>query len=268
MQARHPAFISRFCLKAGEIDDLHPHIQRILAPNPGPMTFTGTLTYLVGHKNPVLIDPGPMMESHLQAILTALDGRALAGILLTHHHGDHDGLTHQLRAATGARLLEAKPGCIWQEGEVSLQAIASPGHSADHYCYWLADEKILFSGDHVMNWSTSMVEDMGAYMQSLEQVMALKPQLLLPGHGPERRRPGAYLRALKTHRLMRERAILVQYQKGHHDAELITRNLYPDLSPGVFSGALATTRAHLIHLAQQGKIALESPIPTLRKIEP
>ena len=259
-QARPPVFETQFALKPGVADNLIPGLCRILAPNPGAMTFTGTLTYLIGEKAPIIVDPGPDEPRHLEAIIKTLAGRPVSGILLTHSHRDHDGLTETLIKHTGAPIWQAKAGQIWQHEAWQIEAIATPGHAADHYCYWLAQSKILLSGDHVMTWSTSMVEDMAAYMQSLDVVMALKPAMLLPGHGPEKRQAGTYLRALKTHRRLREAAILKQYQAGIHSPEAITRALYAGLSPQVFSSAIATTKAHLLHLAQQGKIALETPI--------
>lgn len=264
-QAQAPAFASAFPLKPGRAESLLPGIARILAPNPGPMTFTGTVTYLVGEKAPAIIDPGPDSDAHLQAILKALSGRPLSAILTTHSHRDHDGLTAKLAAATGAPVLPRREGRIWAEGEMRLCAIATPGHAADHHCLELEGAGVLFSGDHVMTWATSMVEDMAAYMESLARVIALKPALLLPGHGREKRRPGAYLRALLTHRRLREAAVLAQFRAGAESPEAITAAIYPNLDARLIPGATATTRAHLAHLARQGKIALKTPIPNAKE---
>lgn len=264
-QAQAPAFAAAFPLKPGRAEGVLPGVARILAPNPGPMTFTGTVTYLVGEKAPALIDPGPADESHLQAILQALSGRALSAILVTHSHRDHDGLTAKLAAATGAPVIRPREGRVWQEGDLRLSAIPTPGHAADHHCLELEGRGVLFSGDHVMTWATSMVEDMGAYMESLARVIALKPGLLLPGHGREKKRPGAYLRALLTHRRLREAAVLTQFRAGATTPEAITAAIYPHLDARLIPGATATTRAHLAHLARQGKLALETPIPNAKE---
>jgi glyoxylase-like metal-dependent hydrolase (beta-lactamase superfamily II) len=191
---------------------LSPRITRVLAPNPSPFTFRGTGVYLVGDtKSVTVIDPGPNDPAHLDALLVAIGGRTVSHILITHTHRDHSPAAAPLKAATGAKTygygphgryddhveeggdcdfvpdVTVRDGDIMESGGNRFQCVFTPGHTSNHMCYALDDEKALFTGDHVMGWSTTVVAppdgDMGAYMRSLEKLIARRDKILYPTHG-------------------------------------------------------------------------------------
>jgi glyoxylase-like metal-dependent hydrolase (beta-lactamase superfamily II) len=258
------SFHRHFELTPGLADALSPLVTRVLAPNPSAMTFTGTVSYLVGRARPFVIDPGPANDAHLAALLAALDGRALAGILVTHSHVDHDGLTQRLAAATGAPVKRfgagLEDGQILEGDDFQLAALHTPGHADDHMCFHLQPGNVLFSGDHVMSWSTSTVSRMGAFMASLSRIMALDPALLLPAHGPEKLQPQRFLSALLTHRRMREASILAAVQAGASSLAAVTLASYPGLDFKLERAAQASTRAHLEQLAERGQITISGAL--------
>lgn len=264
MQASGPAFFRAFALAPGRADPFHPAITRVLAPNPGPMTFTGSLTYLAGTSRPFLIDPGPDEPAHLEALLGHIGSRPLAGILITHSHRDHDGLTEKLSRATHAPVHRfgagLKDGDVFETPGLSLTAHHMPGHADDHVCFLMQPGDVLFSGDHVMTWNTSIITDMAAYLASMERAIALSPALLCPGHGPEKSQPQLFLRGLVTHRRMREAAVLAAVQAGRQGVPAITEAAYPGLPEGLKAAAQLSVRAHLEHLISQGRIALEGAL--------
>ena len=274
MQASAPAFDRDFPLMPGEVDRVSDRVTRVLAPNPSAYTFTGTVSYIVGSQDVTVIDPGPADEAHLDALMTALDGRRVAHILITQSHLDHYPLATRLKELTSAPVCgfgadaHFTPDRNLTDGEIlsgpdyTLTALHTPGHMWNHLCFRLMEENALFSGDHVMTWSTSIIAppegDMAQFMASLRKVMALKPAVLYPGHGPQKPAPQGFLRALLTHRRMREAAILGQVQGGLSELEAITRAVYPALAPELFPGACLSAKAHLEHLAAKGQIALKT----------
>lgn len=277
-------------------------ISRIVAPNPSPMTGQGTNSYLVGkHKGLALIDPGPGIAAHLDAILSALGtARHISHILVTHPHSDHSSLAPALAAATGAQVLAFGPAGSGRPAR--MQALAAqgdlgggegtdtrfdpdmrltdgdvvrgdgwqikvhhcPGHMAEHLCFAYGDQ--LFSGDHVMGWSTSLVSppdgDMGAYMASLAALQKQDWARFLPGHGPVIADPETRLDELVVHRLAREAAILSAVAEGARTLAAITRRVYADIPPGLRPAAARNAFAHLIDLADKGRVtAIPSVTP-------
>ncbi len=240
-------------------------IRRIVAANPGPMTYHGTNTYLVEEAGGiVVIDPGPDDPVHLAAILGAADGR-IARILLTHAHADHIGNLAPLRTATGApvwaRAPEATPDEVPADGDRigGLGVVHTPGHAPDHICF-ATSGAILFTGDHVMGWSTSVVPppprgDMVAYLASLERLLSRDDRLYLPGHGPAIETPQAYVASLIARRVDREAAILRTLERGPASAAGISARLYPTLPAALRGAAEANVRAHLAKLAQERRVA-------------
>lgn len=276
-------------VRPGEIAQLSPLVRRLIANNGGPFTFTGTCTYLVGRDELVVIDPGPSDASHHQALLAAIGQRRVSAILVTHSHRDHSPGAAALRVATGAPVLgplpiTATPGGVPLERSVldaahdkgytpdtvlhdgdsiggeglSLIAVETPGHAAHHLCYALLIENALFSGDHVMGWSTTVIAppdgSMGPYLASLEKLLGRAETIFYPGHGGPVANPQRFLRALLHHRRQRASAILARLRAGDADAPAIVAEIYDGLSPGLRGAAALSVLAHLELLVQQGKV--------------
>ncbi len=234
-----------------------PGIRRIVAGNPGPMTYHGTNTYLIDTDDGVFVlDPGPDDAGHLSAILAA-SGR-VAGILLSHGHSDHVGALPALAAATGAPVFSASGafGTAVGDGDPvgEWTALATPGHAPDHLCFARGDT--VFSADHVMSFSSSVVAppegDMAAYMAGLRRMLARDDRLLLPGHGPPITEPRALVSALLEHRLAREAAIVALLQGGRQTPAAIVAALYFALDPRLRAAAEASVLAHLLKLRAEG----------------
>lgn len=253
-----------------------PGVRRVVAPNPGPMTYHGTNTYLLDRpEGTVVLDPGPDSTAHVRAVLDAAGGR-VGAIVLSHTHPDHLGATAALRAATGAPLYAwhrpDEPGLAvdvpLRDGDraAGLVALHTPGHAADHVCFAADDGTgIFFGADHVMTWSTSVVRDMAAYFASLRRVLARDDRLLLPGHGPPMPEPRAHVQRLLEHRQAREDAILARLRRGAASGpaqettetalttQALTQALYPDVDARLMRAAERNVLAHLDKLAAEGK---------------
>jgi glyoxylase-like metal-dependent hydrolase (beta-lactamase superfamily II) len=235
-----------------------PGISRIVAANPGPMTYWGTNTYLLdGPDGTWVLDPGPADPAHVAAILAATP--RVARIVITHHHADHVGALPMLIAATGAPVygpalppldLEHKVA----DGELcgAWLAVHTPGHAADHLCWEQND--ILFSGDQVMSWNTSVVVDMAAYIASLRRLLERPATLYLPGHGPPLADPHRLVRHLLGHRLQREAAIVRALDDGPQTIDQLVARLYPELDPKLRGAAARSVTAHLQKLAQESRV--------------
>jgi glyoxylase-like metal-dependent hydrolase (beta-lactamase superfamily II) len=280
-------YVREFDFAYGRADQVSPLIRRVVAENPGPFTFTGTGTYIVGHGEVAVIDPGPDLPAHLEAILAATAGERITHILITHHHSDHSPLAAPLKAATGAVVygcpLAAPPveetGAVRMEadhdagfapdvnvcagGEIAgpgwtLEAIPTPGHTSNHITYALKEENAAFTGDHVMGWSTTVIAppdgDMTDYMESLERIRARGFASLWPTHGPPVREPAPFLAAYVAHRRQREAQILSALAHGPaRIADLVPR-LYADVDPRLHPAAARSMLAHMIDLSRRGLI--------------
>lgn len=266
---------------SGVVQTLAPGLRRLVAPNPSPFTYTGTCSYIVGDGEVAILDPGPEDEAHLQRLLAATKGERVAYVVITHTHRDHSPLAAQLAAATGAEIVGARPhvprpgapqgldashdlayaparvlgdGESIAFGDHRLTALATPGHASNHLCFVWGDA--LFSGDHVMAWSTSIVAPpdgvMADYMASLERLRDRNETVYWPGHGGPVRDPKRYVRGLITHRRQRETAILARLQEGPATiAEIVERN-YVGLAPGLKGAAALSTLAHMEDLLARG----------------
>ena len=274
----------------GRPDQVSPLIRRVVANNPGPFTFRGTGTYIVGSDEVAVIDPGPADPAHLEALLAALGGERVHAILTTHDHSDHAPLAAELARHTGAPVIGARPtparlsskteteegsDCgyrpdrVLQDGELvsgpgwTLKTMATPGHTGNHLCYALAEENALFSGDHVMGWSTTVIAppdgDMGDYYASLRKVMARGYATLWPTHGPPITDPAPFLDAYLAHRLKRESQILELLARGPANIPQMVSRLYAGIDPRLHRAAGASVLAHLTHLIQAGRVASEGP---------
>ena len=273
----------------GRADVVSPLIQRVIANNPGPFTFTGTGTYIVGRPDPgagvAVIDPGPLDDAHLAALLAAVAGRRVSHVLVTHTHRDHAPLARPFARAVGAPILAARPPArtihasaaldeeddetfapdvILIGGEViegdgwTIEALATPGHASNHLAFVLREENALFSGDHVMGWSTTVVAppdgDMAAYMDSLDRVIARGFSTLWPTHGAPVTEPGPFLAAYKAHRLAREAQILERLAAGDGRISEIVPNLYAAVDSRLWPAASLSVWAHLIALEGAGRV--------------
>ena len=273
----------------GVPDAMGNRVARLVAPNAGPLTFKGTNTYLVGECSLAVIDPGPDIEAHRDAILGAAAGRPITHIIATHAHRDHvDGIP-ALKAATGARTYAYRRSAIPQGGAGdaeaeyvghhfvadvhlqhgdtvagegwSLSALHTPGHAPDHLCLALDGTGIVFSGDHVMAWNTSVIGPpegrMSDYLRSLELLLGRDAARFLPGHGGAIDEPRRTVKAYLLHRKWREQAILEAVRNGTNTIRTLLPVIYRDLDKAVTGAAMLSLRAHIEHLAERGLIACD-----------
>ncbi|AXA41637.1 MBL fold metallo-hydrolase [Rhizobium leguminosarum] len=289
-----PAFDLAFEPAYGQAVPVVAGVERVTVNNPGPFTFFGTNSYIVGSSSVAVIDPGPEDEAHFQALMAALAGRAVTHIFVSHTHRDHSPLARRLQAATGAVTVGQgphRPARPLREGEINpfaessdlsfvpditigdgeslsgdgwaLTGVLTPGHTANHAAFALAGRDILFSGDHVMAWSTSIVAppdgSMADYMESLERLMERQDRLLLPGHGGPVTEPSTFLKALKAHRLRREQAVLARVQAGDTEIAEMVKVIYRDTDPKLHGAAALSVLAHIENLMERGEIAADGP---------
>jgi glyoxylase-like metal-dependent hydrolase (beta-lactamase superfamily II) len=283
-------YVRQFDFEYGRADQVSPRIRRVIADNPGPFTFTGTGTYIVGKGRVAVIDPGPADQRHLDALLRALGGETVEVILTTHDHADHAPLAARLKAETGAPVVGCRPSArvedhgprsdehtdegyapdrVLADGDIlsgpgwTLTAMATPGHTSNHICYALTEENALFCGDHVMGWSTTVVSppdgDMGDYYRSLERVRAGRFATLWPTHGPPVTEVPPFLDAYMTHRRDREAQILKEIAAGHTRIAQMVPVIYAAVSPALHPAAARSVLAHLIELVRIGKVTTEGP---------
>jgi glyoxylase-like metal-dependent hydrolase (beta-lactamase superfamily II) len=276
-------FLKDDTLPPGDVQHIAPGVRRVLCGNPGPFTFRGTNTYILGEGLSVaVIDPGPEDPVHLRAILAATHGERITHIIVSHTHRDHSPGVAALRAATGATSFGFGPHLtppdqggeggdhsfspdvtVPDGGQVggldwSLRAIHTPGHCANHLCFALHGTGILFSADHVMSWSTTVVSppdgDMAAYMGSLARLRARDDSLFLPGHGPPLPDPQPFMAALAAHRLEREAMVLDALRAARRATarDLVAAVYGPALDDRLVPAAARSLLAHLVKLEREG----------------
>jgi glyoxylase-like metal-dependent hydrolase (beta-lactamase superfamily II) len=245
-------------------------IRRVVAGNPSPHTGPGTNTWIVGDERVVaIIDPGPDDDRHLHAIERKLGGVAVGVILVTHAHSDHLALAEKLAASRQARVMrwpDLADGDLVRAGVLELQALHTPGHAADHLCFWMPGDRVLFTGDLILGRGSSMVTypegDVAAYLRSLERVAALQPRMLFPGHWDPVTEAAAKIEEYRTHRLARERQLAEELRSGGpgtaHD---LTRRVYGGEVEGeqLLRAAEMTMLAHLRKLVDEGLVAVSGP---------
>ncbi|MFC3173022.1 MBL fold metallo-hydrolase [Novosphingobium bradum] len=269
----------------GRAEQLEPLVRRVLAPNPGPFTFTGTETYLVGAAGALaVIDPGPDDPAHLGALLEALGDAPVAAICCTHNHRDHSPAAALLAVATGAPVIGCAPLALTSAGprgdapfdptyapdhvladgdslsgpDWTLTAVATPGHTSNHLCFALEQSGALFTGDHVMGWSTSVVippdGDMAAYMASLDKLHSREDRVYYPAHGPQVDKPRQLVRGMIGHRRQRERQILRLLGTGEARIVELVPRMYKGLDERLHGAAGMSVLAHLVELEQRGTV--------------
>jgi glyoxylase-like metal-dependent hydrolase (beta-lactamase superfamily II) len=279
-------------IAAGTCRRLTPLVRRIVANNPGPVTFTGTCSYIVGQGRVAIIDPGPDRPEHVKALLEAVRGETVSHVLISHTHRDHSPAARLIHAATGAVLVgcsehrEARPLAVGEENVLEastdrdyaphrqlhegdavegpgwrLVAVETPGHMANHLAFALPQERALFSADHVMAWSTTVVAppdgSMSAFMASLEKLRGREETVYWPGHGGPVRDPQRFVRALIHHRRQRESSILNRLAAGDRTIPAIVAAIYQGVNPALVGAAGLSVFAHLEDLVARGLVTTE-----------
>ena len=259
-------------------------VRRVLAPNPSAFTERGTQTYIVGTGQVAVIDPGPDMSEHVAAILAATEGETIAAILCTHTHRDHSPASRAMARASGAEIIGCAPLAIEDDGpradasfdfdyapdriladgerlaggDWTLTAVATPGHTSNHLCFAHAETGLLFTGDHIMGWSTTIVSppdgDMATYMASLDRLLERDDAAYLPAHGAPIAEPHARVRELIAHRRAREAAILAEVEKAPATIAAMVPIVYRDVDPRLHPAAGRSMLAHLIDLETKGRV--------------
>ncbi len=287
-------FDKSFDLAPDIVDQLMPGVRRVLANNPSPFTFKGTLSYIVGQGHVAIIDPGPLDEAHISALLDAVRGETVTHIFVTHTHRDHSPAVPRIKAATGAVVLaegphrparplnigeaprldasndtEFKPDRALADGEVvagrgwTIEAVTTPGHTANHMAFALKEGNLLFSGDHVMAWSTPIVAPpdgaMSDYMASLQKLARRSESIYLPGHGGAVREAPRFVQQYIRHRQSREASILHRLGKGEADIPTLVRAIYIGLDPRLVKAAGLSVLAHIEDLMTRGVITSDGP---------
>lgn len=281
-----------FDLEPGRAEEVAPGVRAVVANNPGPFTFRGTVSYVVGRGKVAILDPGPDDDAHIAALLDAVRGETVTHIFVTHTHRDHSPAVPKVKAATGARVyaqgphrparplhigetnrldasadLNFRPDVALTDGEVisgegwTFEAVATPGHTANHLAYAFKESDLLFSGDHVMAWSTSIVAPpdgaMSDYMESLAKLAQRSELVYLPGHGGLVREAPRFVQKLIGHREGREVSILRRLGKGAADIPTLVRAIYIGLDARLVSAASLSVLAHLEDLVARGIVATE-----------
>ncbi|MGV3577657.1 MBL fold metallo-hydrolase [Brevundimonas sp.] len=287
-------FVRDFDFAYGRRDQVSPLIQRVICENPGPFTFTGTGTYIVGRPDdgaPVaVIDPGPIDDPHIHALQAAVEGRTVSHILVTHTHRDHSPLARPFADRVGAPILAMRPparethasGALDEdEDEVfapdviltggeriegdgwTITALATPGHASNHMAFALEEENALFCGDHVMGWSTTVVAppdgNMSDYLRSLDTVIAADFRTLWPTHGAPVTEVAPFLAAYRAHRLEREAQILSRIAAGDRTIAEMVPVLYAAVDQRLWPAASLSVLAHLIKLLEDGRVVSDGP---------
>jgi len=289
-----PDFDLSFEPAYGRAVPVAPGVERLTVNNPSAFTFHGTNTYIVGGASVAVIDPGPEDEAHFQALTTALAGREVTHIAVSHTHRDHSPLSRRLKAATGALIvgegphraarplhagevnpfaesadMDFKPDLTLADGESvegdgwTLTALATPGHTANHACFALEGTGIVFSADHIMAWATTIVAPpdgaMADYMASLERMLARDDRIFFPGHGGPVTEPKSFMRGLRAHRRMRERAVLERIRAGDRLIADMVKVIYRETDPRLHGAAALSVLAHLEDLVEKKMVETDGP---------
>jgi glyoxylase-like metal-dependent hydrolase (beta-lactamase superfamily II) len=287
-------FNKTFDLKPDQPADVAPLVRAVAANNPSPFTFKGTVSYIIGRGKVAILDPGPDDDAHVAALLDAVRGETVTDIFVTHTHRDHSPAVPKIKAATGAKVyaqgphrlarplhigetrrldasadMDFRPDVALADGEVvsgagwTMEALTTPGHTANHMAFALKESDLIFSGDHVMGWSTTIVAPpdgaMSDYMASLHKLALRTEPVYLPGHGSPVREAQRFVQHLIRHRLAREASILHRLGKGEADIPTIVKAVYIGLDPRLVGAAGLSVLAHLEELCARGAVATEGP---------
>jgi glyoxylase-like metal-dependent hydrolase (beta-lactamase superfamily II) len=278
-------YVKELSFEYDKLQPAAPNVRRLVAKNPSPFTYVGSGTFVVGSGRVAIIDPGPDLPEHVDALLAELGSEEIAHILVTHTHLDHSGAAPLLAAKTGAPTFGFGPhaagkhqaedkveaGADWrfqpdhllaegnslEGGNYVLTALHTPGHCSNHLCFELADGKTLFTGDHVMGWATSVIVppdgDMEAYMKNLRRLLARDDARYLPTHGPAIEDPKPLVAAYVEHREQRERQIAACLAQGVRTIPEMVKSMYKDVPEYLHSAAARSVFAHLLHMLGSGR---------------
>ncbi|WP_416896846.1 MAG: MBL fold metallo-hydrolase [Minwuia sp.] len=288
-------FIRELDIEYGEVDRLTPLIRRVVCPNPGAFTFKGTGTYIIGEGNVAVIDAGPADPKHVDAILRATEGETITHQLVTHTHVDHSPGARLLKEKTGAKTwaygphgsgkdgpkveeggdFDFDPDHQVRDGDViegdgwSVECVHTPGHTSNHICFALREEKALFTGDHIMGWSTTIVSppdgDMTDYFNSLDKLLARDDAIYYPTHGAPIRDVHNYVQAYKSHRQLRENQILDVLKSGPKTIPEMVAVMYADVDKSLHRAAARSVYAHLVHMTGDGRVKTDGA-PTEKSV--
>ncbi len=296
-------FKTSMSFRYGEPDPMAPGVMRLVAPNPSPFTFKGTNTYLVGTASLAIIDPGPEDAAHRAAILAATAGRPITHILVTHAHRDHSDGAAGLAKATGAPVLgfgrtgsdtrtetahmpsgkefvdhSFTPDIRLKDRDVvsgdgwTLEALHAPGHAPDHVCFALKGHRIVFSGDHVMAWNTTVIAPpegrMSDYITSLERLLDRRDRLYLPGHGGRMEKPLRAVKAYLVHRQWREQAVLTAIRDGAATIPDVVARVYATIDRRLIRAAELSVLAHVEHLSERRLVTCDRPLSLDQRFSP
>jgi glyoxylase-like metal-dependent hydrolase (beta-lactamase superfamily II) len=278
-------FVRDIDFEYGRVEQVSPLIRRVIANNPGPFTFTGTGVYIIGHGDVCVIDPGPDLAEHFDALKAALAGETISHVLVTHSHMDHSPLAHPLARWAGCSVLASgdisipgdsevrmeagddvrfRPDAALSDGTLitgsgwTIEAIATPGHTSGHMCYALHEENCLFSGDHIMGWSTTVISppdgDMDDYLASLSKIAQRGFATIWPTHGPPITEPAPFVDAYIAHRLDREAQIIAQLKAGQTKIKEFVPIMYANVDARLWPAACHSVMAHMTRLVKNGTV--------------
>lgn len=285
-------FVRALDFEYGVVDQVSPGIRRVIAKNPSAFTFYGTGTYIVGSGQVAIIDPGPPDERHIRAVLDAVRGETITHLVVTHTHMDHSPGCRLLREECEAATygfgphgsghedddvvveeggdMEFAPDHVVADGESirgngwTLRCLHTPGHTSNHMCYILEEEKALFSGDHVMGWSTSVVSppdgDMESYMKSLRRLLEEDIDTYWPTHGPPITNPTPHVAAFIEHRLQREAQIAEHLKGGIHRIADMVPVMYASVDKGLHPAAARSVFAAICYMVKKGEVTVEGEL--------
>jgi glyoxylase-like metal-dependent hydrolase (beta-lactamase superfamily II) len=291
-------FDKNLALAPDTVDEVMPGVRRVMADNPSPFTFKGTMSYIVGRGKVAIVDPGPADERHIGALLDAVRNETVTHIFVTHTHRDHSPAVPAIKHATGATVYaegphraarplhigehnplegsgdrDFKPDVMLKDGEVvtgdgwSIEAVTTPGHTANHMAYAFKEKNVLFAGDHVMAWATSIVAPpdgaMSDYMASLHKLAKRPEQIYFPGHGPAIGDASRFVNYNILHRMAREDSILHRLGKGATDIPTIVRAIYIGIDPRLTGAAGLSVLAHMEDLVARGLVGTDTAAPAI-----
>jgi glyoxylase-like metal-dependent hydrolase (beta-lactamase superfamily II) len=290
MSTRIP-FIFEYEYAYGVLEELTPLIRRVTAPNPSGFTFHGTGTYIIGRGNVAVIDPGPLIEEHVNALENLLKGETVSHILITHTHTDHSPAAAPLKKTWGTKTygygphgagkmeagvqieaggdmafipdVEVRDGDVIEGDGWTVECVYTPGHTSNHICFSLKEENALFTGDHVMGWSTSVIGppdgDMTSYISSLEKLLLRDDEIYWPTHGTCIRDVKNFVQAFIAHRLDRERQILKCLGEGYTDIKKMVPVMYTETDPGLYGAAARSVLAAMIRMIDTDQVKCDTP---------